>query len=70
MLQAIASGWDDWLLVLQESDSGTASCCEFETIREGRLGRANCMETILNVDDNEANRYTKSRILRSAGYAV
>jgi len=28
------------------------------------------METILNVDDNEANRYTKSRILRSAGYAV
>jgi len=30
----------------------------------------NCMETILNVDDNEANRYTKSRILRSAGYAV
>ena len=28
------------------------------------------MATILNVDDNEANRYTKSRILRGAGFNV
>jgi CheY-like chemotaxis protein len=26
--------------------------------------------TILNVDDNSANRYVKSRILRAAGFAV
>src|SRR5215212_8527733 len=42
-----------------------------QSIRAGRGGRmADDMPVILNVDDKEAGRYAKRRVLEQAGYTV